>query len=270
MPYDPQSPVACDVFVLMGQSNCVGTQATPAIDLNNDCAAQGTPDSPSGRIFQMRQAVNNNAIIVADEPLEHGGTITANRSMASSIGFSVAFARWYRSNMLEAGRSILLVPCASGGTGFSDNRWNPGNDLYEAAVSRTNEAMAKHSANRLFAMLWHQGEQDVSGGLTAAQYTSAFSAMVADYRSRVTGGDKCRVILGQLAPGPYSSTDVQAAITAMPSHVVGCDIASSFELAGDTPSDIHFTAASQRLFGPRYGAALQGISPYPTARLKWA
>lgn len=266
MSYDPQTPVACDVFPIMGQSNAVGTQdASPYIDLTNDCAVPGTPDSVAGRIFQMRQSANSSTIINADEPLEHGSIITANRSATNSIGFSVAFARWYRDNVLAVGRSILLVPCASGGTGFSNNNWNPGNALYESAVTRTNTAMAKHASNKLIAVLWHQGEADANAGWSASQYTTAFAAMVSDYRGRVTGGAKCRFVMGGLSPTAYGNSVIQGAITNMPSTVAGLSVASSTGLAGG----VHFTAAAQRTFGPIFGTAIKSIMPIPTTKFIW-
>ena len=269
MAYDAQTPVACDVFPIMGQSNAVGTQGTPAIDLNNECATQGTPDDANGRIFQMRQLANGSTIIVADEPLEHFSTVTSARDSSSSIGFSLAFARWYRSNILTTGRSILLVPCAVGGSGFSDGNWNPGDTYYESVITRVNLAVSKHAGNKLIAMLWHQGEEDAAAGWTQNQYQTAFSAMVTDFRSRVTGGNKCRVVVGgltdanQIAHAAYGV--INGALADMPNQVAGCVYASSTGLSGNGSNDLHFTASAARTLGGVYGTALQGIFPSLTA-----
>src|SRR5688572_6441390 len=56
--------------------------------------------------------------------LEHDGTAVAPlRGVTASVG--LALARIYYAQV-DSSRPILIVPSASGATGFVDDRWNPG------------------------------------------------------------------------------------------------------------------------------------------------
>ncbi|MBP5466279.1 MAG: hypothetical protein J6Y43_01775, partial [Clostridia bacterium] len=87
--------------------------------------------------------------------------------------FSLAFAREYYTNFLPAGRKILIVRAAIGGTGFSENHpnnpnwnWKPTGDLYPRMINAVQEALeldfgdSTDYRHRVVAFLWHQGEND--------------------------------------------------------------------------------------------------------------
>lgn len=241
-----------DVFTVMGQSNCyTGEPINLLIDVSG------------GRTFQWGQfgGGHNNTILEGKEPLEHLGQNVDDPDATPRIGFAVAFSRdYYVPNRLRAGRDVLLVPCAVGGTGYPD--WDPGQSLYETAVTRSNAAMASDAGNVFKGILWHQGEENIDNfPLTAAEYRTHFGDMVSDFRPRVTGATNCPVVVGGLMPAIVAvDVDWQRidnAIRSLPAHVSRCafaDPATAPELTGD----IHFNAASQRLFAARYyGAYLE-------------
>ncbi|EFJ4054465.1 DUF1737 domain-containing protein, partial [Escherichia coli] len=75
---------------------------------------------------------------------------------------------------------ILLVPCCRGGSGltvgndgtFSETsgasansaRWGVGKPLYQDFLFRTKAALSKNPKNRLLAVVWMQGENDLADG----------------------------------------------------------------------------------------------------------
>ncbi|EMF2234048.1 sialate O-acetylesterase [Salmonella enterica] len=96
----------------------------------------------------------------------------------------------------EAG--ILMVPCSRGGAAFTQGadgafnaksgateasaRWGTGKPLYQDLLSRTKAALDKNPKNRLLAVVWMQGEFDMSSG-SYAQQPAQFAAMVKQFRT---------------------------------------------------------------------------------------
>lgn len=220
-----------DVWGGLGQSNEVG-EGTPI---------SGTIDIGGPNNFQYTTL---GAIIAASDPLSGPET--------GSVGHLNAFARDYY--IPNRGNKTLLVQCSVGGTSFAGGNWNPGNAVYEAAVTRMNAAMASAPGNLLKGVLWLLGENDMAAGTTAAAYISDFQAMIADFRSRVTGAANVPIVLGGLLP---AYVNMQTApqqlmqtngIAVMPSHVSKCGYADSFN---PTPlpglgDNTHYSAIGQR------------------------
>ncbi|EID6352386.1 sialate O-acetylesterase, partial [Salmonella enterica] len=96
----------------------------------------------------------------------------------------------------EAG--ILIVPCSRGGAAFTQGvdgtfnaaggateasaRWGVGKPLYQDLLSRTRAALDKNPKNRLLAVVWMQGEFDMSSA-SYAQQPAQFAAMVKQFRT---------------------------------------------------------------------------------------
>ncbi|HDX3861711.1 TPA: DUF1737 domain-containing protein, partial [Escherichia coli] len=92
---------------------------------------------------------------------------------------------------------ILLVPCCRGGSsltvgndgtfsetsGASANsaRWGVGKPLYQDFLFRTKAALSKNPKNRLLAVVWMQGENDLADG--SQQHSGLFTAMVQQFRA---------------------------------------------------------------------------------------
>ncbi|HAJ6967664.1 TPA: sialate O-acetylesterase, partial [Escherichia coli] len=92
---------------------------------------------------------------------------------------------------------ILLVPCCRGASGltvgndgtFSETsgasansaRWGVGKPLYQDFLFRTKAALSKNQKNRLLAVVWMQGENDLADG--SQQHSGLFTAMVQQFRS---------------------------------------------------------------------------------------
>lgn len=99
---------------------------------------------------------------------------------------------------LPAEAGILIVPCARGGSAFTQGnlgayhpargatadacRWGVATPLYQDLRDRTRAALRHNPDNRLLAVIWMQGEFD----LTTAEYAhqpALFQAMVARFRA---------------------------------------------------------------------------------------
>jgi hypothetical protein len=180
-----QNNTGYDIILIAGQSNSVGRGLEEhnfpktRTGLNHKTWAQtlnmyrddyhGTHGRPNSLICALNK--DNSIRESAIDPIHHQENFPYrlnNRSIRNNFGFAVSFAREYiRQNKLSSGRKILLVGCGWGGTGFRDNgRWMfPNGDLYKGTIERANNAFRKTdngNNNRFIAILWHQGENDVS------------------------------------------------------------------------------------------------------------
>ena len=240
-----------DVVLLIGQSNMSGYGAyiVPGFD---------TTDA------RIQQWGRNNVVELAADPLQHpDAPFNTGR-----IGPGMSFARTYLK-ALPTARKVLLVPAANAGTGFADQRWNPGNDLFEEAIRKTNAALATDTTgNCLAAVLWSQGESDV-GRLTGPAYQTALDTMINTLRNRVTAGagaDTAPFILGQFSPDwtfPTASATQQAILDVIndtPKRQRFTAIASTAGLNSNVTQglngSIHLDAASHRIYGVRFHDAL--------------
>ena len=231
------------VFTLIGQSNMVGR-----------AVFDGGSIHPAGVRQWGRVGADDGQLVPAGVPLQHHDPNPGQ--MGLDIGFAEAFAQTFPD------ASLVLVPSADGGTGFSANRWNPGDDLYADAVARTNAVLAANPGFVFAGFLWHQGESDVG----FVGYQAALDAMIAALRID-TGQTGAPFVLGGLVPGWIAgNTDrqtIQAIIEGTPSRVSGTVFASSAGLTA-AGADIHFVAPDLRMLGQRYfdaWVAARGLAP---------
>ncbi len=257
-----RSTAGYDVVLLIGQSNMSGYGAyiVPAFDTTD---------------VRIQQWTMANQMQLAADPLQHpDAPFNTGR-----IGPGMSFARNYLRT-LPADRKVLLVPAAFAGTGFSDARWNPGNDLFEAAVQRTNAALASDATgNCLAAVLWSQGETDVLRNMSAAAYQAALDTMITTLRSRLragSGADTAPFVLGNFSPdwvalrpnpSPQPILDV---IASTPTRQRYTALAPTTGLTSNVTQGldgaIHLDAASHRTYGRRFFDALPSAVANSAAR----
>ena len=236
----PSDPVH-EVWAVLGQSNAVGRA------VNENAYAH------AGEAYQYDQA---GTLVPATEPLDHVDPA------AGDVGLDVGFASTWLA-AAPAGSTLTFVPCAAGGTGFSDARWNPGDDLYEAAVSRTDAALAAVRAARgtarLGGFLWLQGEKDATFGTDA--YRTALDAMIAKLRADVAEADaRTPFVLAPMTPEYAASFNAATQIDGVhrdtPARVAYTALASNAGTAGMVGETIHYDDASIVLIGERMHAAI--------------
>jgi hypothetical protein len=72
-----------------------------------------------------------------------------------------------------------IIAAAVGGTGLNNGEWLPGGAMYEQAL----DTLANSGVNGVKAMLWHQGEADVSAGGNKEAYQTNLSFMVDSFQA---------------------------------------------------------------------------------------
>lgn len=234
------TPGATLVFTLGGQSNMVGRAAF-------DGGSQHLP----GTLQLGRTGGSDGLLIAATTPLHH------HDANAGQMGLDIAFAEAFA--VAYPGVDLVLIPTGAGGTGFIDNRWNPGDDLYLDAVARTNAVMAQNPDFTFAGFLWHQGEKDVG----FAGYQAALDAMIGSFRQDVVvAGPATPFVLGGLVPGWTAENAnrqaIQSVIEGTPERLESVAYASAEGLNG-AGTDIHFVASDLRGLGPRYFTAWQSL-----------
>lgn len=230
-----------DCFLCVGQSNSegYGINIDNAYDFSDPSILQYT----GGGAYERN-------LILATEPLSH-----RSGGISNCIGFHLSFAKQYKK---QTNRNVILIPCALGGTGFVDNRWNPGNDLFEYSIQNVKNVLNLDSKNVLKAILWHQGENEVNN--TSTLFKSRLDAMINAYRSRLNLPN-LPFVLGELVPSWFTVQSSRIAINNTikdtPNRLNNCACVSSEGLTpinvnGSDSDKIHFDSKSQRLFGKRY------------------
>jgi hypothetical protein len=238
-------PAKTVVWALIGQSNMVGR-----------AVYDGLGGHPAGVLQWGRGGAADGTLIAAAHPLDHWDPSSTN--IGPDVGFADA---WTVANPDD---TLVFMPGADGGTGFSDARWRVGDDLYADAVARINALFAANPGFEFGGFLWHQGEKDT--GQTPAFYQSHLDAMIAGLRNDVTvAGAETPFVLGQMVEAYYvgsaGRTAIQAVINDTPNRVAHTAVASSAGLA-DKGDALHFGAAAQRTLGDRYHAAALAAAAY--------
>ena len=254
----PPEPSGYAVFLLAGQSNMSGR------GVGADSEA-GLPADPRILAWEGRT-------VPARDPLAHQDM----GAKPVAVGPGISFARAHLPR-LPAGTSIVLVPAAYGGTGFSDAKgsWRVDtvavSPLATTAAARANAAMRALGPGARFAgILWHQGETDGGNGMAAQRYQAELDRLIAYFRSNIDGaGPATPVLVGQYVPRHLADSagngkSTLAAIAAT-NERIGTRLAhaacvDSAGLTGNAPADlVHFDAASQRTLGRRYAAVLAAL-----------
>lgn len=225
------------VFVLsIGQSNADG-RGDPA-DL-----IPGT-DYPAGVLYAANDAGTTSQANVGDVT---SGYVT------EMLGFATDYVA------IHPDPTLVFAQIAAGGSGFSNNRWNPGDDLYNAAVSRANGVMAAlQAANptktvRFGGFVWQQGELDRNN----PGYEAALDAMIAAMRSDIADADATTPFLLGEPSGSAQYDAVRAVILDTPNRI---DHTAAFRSTGAALNDgdaTHFSALGLLTLGRRAVRALE-------------
>jgi len=170
-----------DIIIQAGQSNAQGygtgsvdSEFSPSSDLLY-LSAKKECETVDG-IVRVKYANESFLISVAQEDNDAVGKIG---------NFALAFAEDYiRNGYLEKGRKILIIRAAVGGTGFSYGHWRSDGQQYLKMLEMTDYALRLSNANRLVAVLWHQGENDANCSMAPLTYHSYIRQMVIAVRKK--------------------------------------------------------------------------------------
>ena len=238
-----------EVWLKIGQSNSVGTDGTGPI-------LWETEDAKHPRVFELSRGINRTpSYLAAPAGSLHMHSVPAQDD-ASGIGFGLHFGK--RRAELNPDLKVIIVNRGVGGTGFTGNRWNPGDDLYAAAVADANLAMANNPGARFGGFIWHQGESDVS--MSQTQYETALNAMVTGMRSEITGAANGIFLAGTMVP-TWIGTDsarlgIDAAHRNIANVITNADFVDFSDLT-DFQDSVHFGTGSLRIMGRRYAEKAQ-------------
>jgi hypothetical protein len=238
-----------DIILIAGQSNThQGIGYDPFLD------------SPDERIKQLGRAASHNMhVIPGSEPLEHW------TSQDGEIGFGLTFAKEYADKYLVDGRKVLIIPCGRGQTGFAAHDWNRGDAMYTDAVNRTAHALSLNKDNKLVAILWHQGENDIGW----PGYQAALDSTIVNLRRDINRDQNTLFIVGGMVPYFVAQDSLalvgQLVIAHVPKRMGSTGYASPyypFEIHkdDDTFLPMHYDAKGQRILGKRYFNVFDSLS----------
>ena len=221
-------PVAApDVYLLIGQSNMVGSSQTGAKDVS-----PGGLDERNGRIWQLNVAPNNTQIfsgladfqsesstliephfIEAEDPLHDPRNPVVSFKGGTTIGPGLSFAK---AALSDTTQQIYLVPAAWGASGFcrvagNELAWNAaatdnaslgGIGLLERALTRLRITL-RETGGVLRGILWHQGGADSNDQACADAYAENLKLMVERIRREAPQDIRGEAARGSQAPIPF-------------------------------------------------------------------
>ena len=218
-------------FLLIGQSNMAGRGFLKDVAPIHD-----------ERIKMLR----NGRWQVMAEPINYDRPF-------SGVGPAASFAlAWCRAYSGEIG----LIPCADGGSSLDE--WAPGGALFDHAVMQSRLAQR---VSHIDGILWHQGETDCPSEQIAV-YEEKLKKIMAILRKALGLSDAPLLVggLGDYLPG-CTAHDYYANAPKLTEHLKhfaevqeNCFFVTAKGLSCN-PDNLHFDAASQRIFGLRYFAA---------------
>lgn len=187
----------------------------------------------------------------------------------SAMGIDPACHMAQRLLDRQIAKRVTIIPTAVGGTGFSDNNWNPPSDpRYADTVTKLTAAMAANPF-AVPVLAWVQGEQDGTAGWSQDEYITAFTAMIEGFRG-ITGCETMECIIGEMVPeytnSRYTSSRplgtqashrrIDAAHRALPDLIPGVSFVEMDFGYQQASQPYHYNAAGARRLGYLMGEAL--------------
>lgn len=155
--------------------------------------------------------------------------------------------------------NIYLVKVAVGGTGFRDNRWNQGDDLYNQLIQESNNAINQLNNSGISftygGIYWNQGEQDSNGTQQEAEnYYTALTNFITNIRTDINGATDLDFIFTRLGTtfisrpqSPYGS------IVRANQELINVQVNNTTIISTDNldvrDDDTHYTNDSQVILG---------------------
>jgi Domain of unknown function (DUF303). len=218
-------PENMQLFLLIGQSNMAGRGAV----------------EPQDRVVHPRVFMMNKRYewVPAVDPMHY------DRPERIGVGLGSTFARVVAEERPDV--VVGLIPAAFGGSSLEE--WRPGHYLYNNALDRAREAMAR---GKLAGILWHQGESDAAPEL-AATYPERFAAMIARLRKDL-GAEDVPVVVGEIGHFVKGGGPINSALANVV-NVVPRSALVTAEGLGHQGDSLHFDSAAYRELGRRYAEA---------------
>lgn len=225
-----------DIFVVAGQSNASGRGE------NNQVYSHATIEAALfGNDYAWKELVDP-----SDSNVNQDDNVSSDSNAAGSPWPLIA-----TSFLADQGVPIAFVPCAKGGTSIND--WQKGTDndrstLYGSMQYRVGQV------GGCKAVLWHQGERDVSIGTAEATYNLDLDDLANDINTDLG----CKMIVANIHDITGDEAAVNNAITTAISD--NSNVLQGPDNSGITtsPDSLHFTTDAELLaLASRWWSALQ-------------
>ena len=255
----------CDIILLAGQSNAVGIGVG---EVTEEIA-----DNPDILLFYdtqfegYKKDANGKDYLAVREPFVYAVKVMSEQNQSSNIALS--FAKEYvKEGQLQAGRKLLIVRSAVGGTGFFKREWTEDGILFHRMRDMLQTALAMHKENRVVALCWHQGESDAfecpdmeNATERKNAYEAHFEKFIREVR-KMCGNEKLPVMTGGFTQEWTRNFQPQcdAVIAATQSVCKRLGSARFHSTEGllsnnektSNGDDIHFCRESLHILGKRY------------------
>ncbi|QNH62463.1 sialate O-acetylesterase [Hymenobacter sediminicola] len=233
------------LYLLVGQSNMAGRGTVEAQDT-----------VPNGHVLRLNPAGHWE---VAKDPMHFDKSV-------AGVGPGLTFGRMLAAQ--DTSVVIGLIPCAVGGSAIS--YWQPGafypatkTNPYDDAIRRARTAI---QSGTLAGVIWHQGESD-SNPASSAAYGQNLTALITRFRQDLQAPNvpfvagqlpKFQILKLDSANRPRSNAAARrinatvAKLGRTVPHYAYVSAVGTHHIGDQT----HFDAASARLMGQRYAAAM--------------
>ena len=249
-----------DIIILAGQSNAAGC--------GRGEAEEWIPDSDILQMTAPKNAFIEDGLVKVeffDEPFEIDVADERIAEEDKVRDLSLHFSKLYKeSGRLETDRKLLILRCAIGGTGFLQGNWHEQGNLYLKMLEMIDYALNLEGENRLVAMLWHQGEDDIMRNNPPENYEKQLGYLIDSVRERYNE-PKLPFITGEFVEDWSSAYIFPERITGLvgaikkalsarenTAYVSSKGLLSNRQAGAHETDDIHFCKKSIDEFGLRY------------------
>lgn len=238
----PKGTQRLEIFLLMGQSNMKGRGVMPEQPLHDP------------RILMMHKQTDG--IFLARHPLHLvGAPDTFQGADNAGVGPGLAFAQAIAEAQPDT--TILLIPCAVGGTAIS--KWEKGQRLYDETIRRAQLALklGPQGKTRIAGALWLQGEADSSTEERIAAYPDKLNALVDLLRTdlKIPNLPFIACTIGEMRPDSTGRRAINEILMSLPQrrpHTACIDGRAFAQSIGD---QVHFDTPTQNQHGHLYAQA---------------
>ncbi len=227
------------VFLMCGQSNMSGTSPIEAED-------RVAP----ARVFKMTKmrlwAPGAEGFNISPWSSDTGApSALGSLDLSPSRAFSIELLK----SVTDPDVNIYIVNAAMSGSNIES--WEPDVGMnYVKMIPLLDEALKK---GLLRGFIWHQGE--ANGGTAPAEYMAKLKAIITAIRTKV-GNPLMPAVAGEVGT-TSDNGNVNRALAMIAAGDTRFEVATSENLTLN--DNVHYSSASEREFGKRYGAALWRI-----------
>lgn len=227
--------VGYDIVLLAGQSNMAGR-----------CNVDSFADWIDGSVQQWgaysSDAASYQKIGMLTEPMKGADTTLASGRTGPGPWFARTFAKKLASN-----RRLLIINTSIGGTTLVGGPWAVGGTHYSNSVTQANAAILAaqrlYPSSKFVGICWMQGESDGDAGVSTATYKAGLAAVIAGFRSAITGASNSWFVISGMVPEAISTRTgypaIQAAHIAVAAETTSCVYVEG--VSGYSSDNLHYT-----------------------------